>query len=269
MVLLSIAVVTLKTGPDPDRDGPKEEVQPPYAFTLLYTILHDDSHGALPGRELYERRLAYLEKVIEAESFGKIMISPQLHFLPARKVGDDRLAYSRRSIYDWISVLDEYYMQEGIAYDILVFCPASDKYGPWCTDGPSQGYSYNNKKYLCMETFLDPSREEEDPRAVALAIHKILHGFGYNHISQENRPMSLLEWNIGLPKTKILPLAPREPRTRILFDKHIMKVLGFLPRNDFERECLDSQGLTCVEEKRYFCENSYDIRCIDKDERDR
>ena len=265
VVLVSIALVTVKVGRDSDRDGPKEETQPAYAFTLLYTILHDDSHGSLPRRELYERRLAYLEKVIERESFGRMMISPQLHFLPAREIGDDRLAYSKRSIYDWISVLEEYYMQERIAYDILVFCPATEQYGPWCTDGPSQGYSYNTKKYLCMETFLDPSREEEDPRAVALAIHKILHGFGYNHISQENRPMSLLEWNIGLPKTKILPLAPREQGSPIIFDKHIMKVLGFLPRNDFERECPDSRGLTCVEEKAYFCENSYDIRCIDSD----
>jgi hypothetical protein len=265
VVLMSIALVTQKVGPEPDPLAPPKESPQTYAFTLLYAILHDDSHGPIPDRALYERRLAYLEKVIERESFGRITISPRLHFLSARRIGDDHLAYSNRSIYDWIPVLEAFYMGEGIPYDILVFCPASEAYGPWCTDGPSQGYSYHNRKYLCMETFLDHAKGEEDPQAVALTIHKILHGFGYNHISQENRPMSLLEWNMGLPKTKILPLAPREPGAPILFDKHIMKVLGFLPRNAFEQECLDSQGLTCVEEESYFCRNSYDIRCIDSD----
>jgi len=266
VILISVAVVTLNVDPGADGDGPEEQIHRAYSFTLLYTILHDDSHGPLPHRGVYERRLRHLEEVIERESFGRMMISPQLHFLPARELGDDRLAYSKRSVYDWIPVLEEYYMGEGIAYDILIFCPASEQYGPWCTDGPSQGYSYKNKKYLCMESFLDPSKEEEDPRAAALATHKILHGFGYNHVSQENRPMSLLEWNIGLPKTRILPFAPREEGAPIIFDKHIMKVLGFLPRNDFERQCLDREGFTCVEEKRYFCENSYDIRCIDSDQ---
>jgi hypothetical protein len=43
-------------------------------------------------------------------------------------------------------------------------------------------------------------------------------------------------------------------------------VLGFLPRNDFEEECRDRDGLTCAEENRYYCENSYDIRCMDADQ---
>jgi len=268
VILTSVALVTLRVGPASDRDHPKEGVPPAYTFTLLYTILHDDAHGPLPLREIYERRLARLETVIERESFGRIMISPRLHFIQAREIGDDRLAYSNRSIEDWIPLLEETCTRSGISYDILVFCPASEKYGPWCTDGPSQGYSYQDKKYLCLETFLDHAKEEEDEQAVALAIHKLLHGFGYNHISQENRPSNLLGWNIGLPKTRILPLAPREEGSHILFDKHIMKVLGFLSRNDFEEECPDSDGLTCMPKDRNLCENSYDIRCMDEDQDD-
>jgi len=278
LLLLAVAVVSLrsdrKTSLSPagteaeNHAGPvvREPPLPAYAFTLLTTILHDESHGPLPGREIYERRLAYLRDVIERESFGRIRIRPQLHFVDAREIGDVRLAYSNRTVYDWITRLEAYCADRGMAYDILIFCPASDAYGPWCTDGPSIGYRYNQRHYLCLEAFLDHAREDEDGPAAALAIHKILHGFGYNHVSQENRPMNLLEWNVGLPKTRILPLAPREQGARLLFDKHIMKVLGFLPRNEFEKECPDSRGFTCVEKDRYFCENSYDIRCLDSDQ---
>ena len=256
MVLLSVALAALKTGREPER----------YDFKLLYLILHDDHHGTLPPAGVFERRLAHLETVMERESFGRIRVESRLHFLPVREIGDDRLAYATRTVYEWIPVLDEYCRQNGIPYDILVFCPASGAYGPWCTDGPSQGYSYHDRKYLCLETFLDQAKEEEDDQAVALAMHKIFHGFGYNHISQENRPANLLEWNLGLPKTRILPLAPREPARQIIFDKHIMKVLGFLPRNDFEKECPDRDGLTCLGRDLYFCENAYDIRCVDSDQ---
>lgn len=273
VILASVALVTLRVEPEPDRNHSKDGSPPAYTFTLLYVILHDDAHGPLPPEEIYARRLARLEAVIERESFGRIMISPRLHFIHAgrlarraREIGDDRLAYSNRGIEDWIPLLEEYCTRNGISYDILVFCPASQEYGPWCTDGPSQGYSYRNKNYLCLETFLDHAREEEDEQAVALAIHKILHGFGYNHISQENRPSNLLGWNLGLPKTRILPLAPREEGSPILFDRHIMKVLGFLPRNDFEEECPDRDGLTCMPKDRLLCENSYDIRCMDADQ---
>ncbi len=265
LILASFALVTLRGGPEWDPGHLQESPPPAYAFRLLYAVLHDDAHGPpLPG-EMYERRLRLLESVIERESFGRIAISSQLHFIPAREIGDDRLAYANRRIEDWIPLLDEYCTQKRIAFDILVFCPASEAYGPWCTDGPSQGYRYGGKNYLCLETFLDPTKEEEDERAVALAIHKILHGFGYNHISQENRPTNLLEWNIGLPKTRVLPLAPAEGGSRILFDRHIMKVLGFLPRNRFEEECPDRQGFTCEPKEGFLCENSYDIRCLDAD----
>lgn len=255
LLLVSVALVS--------RMGDSESKT--YDFRLLYMILYDDEHGPLPPEEIYERRLAHLEAVLERESFGRIRISPRLHFLPSRKIGDDRLAYASRNIQGWISILESYCMENGIPYDILAFCPASEAYGPWCTDGPSQGYSQRERKYLCMETFLDHTREEEDPRAVALAIHKILHGFGYNHVSQENRPSNLLEWSIGLPKTRILPLAPREEGAPLCFDKHLMKVLGFLPRNEFEDSCPDGRGLVCEEENGSLCANSYDIRCMDSD----
>ncbi len=263
VLLVAVSVLILKGATLVSQGGEPEPKM--YDFILLYVILYDDAHGPLPPREFYERRLARLETVIERESFGRIGISPRLNFVQAREIGDDRLAYSNREIEGWIPLLEACFAQQGISYDILVFCPASDTYGPWCTDGPSQGYSFHGKKYLCLETFLDPEKEEEDERAVALAIHKILHGFGYNHISQENRPSNLLEWSIGLPKTRILPLSPLAEGARLRFDKHLMKVLGFLPRNGFEEECPDSVGLTCTEEDRFFCANSYDIRCLDSD----
>jgi hypothetical protein len=267
VILASVALVTLRVGPvtDADRPSPAGNL-PEYSFNLLYAILHDDAHGPLPPEGFYRRRLARLATVIETESYGRIMISPRLLFIHARDMGDHHLAYSTRGIGDWILLLEAYCTANEIPYDILVFCPASEAYGPWCTDGPSQGYSHRDKKYLCLEAFLDHAREEEDRQAVALAIHKILHGFGYNHVSQENRPTNLLEWSIGLPKTRILPLAPRQKAGPILFDKHIMKVLGFLPRNGFEKTCPDSQGLTCIGEDRYVCANSYDIGCLDADQ---
>jgi len=139
LLLISVALVS-KMGDSEART---------YDFNLLYAILHDDAHGPLPPEEIYARRLARLETVIERESFGRIMVSPRLHFIHARRLarlaretGDERLAYSNRSIEDWIPLLEEYCTRNGISYDILVFCPASEKYGPWCTDGPSQGYSY-------------------------------------------------------------------------------------------------------------------------------
>ncbi len=265
LILASFAFVMLRGGSDSDPKSPREGLPPAYAFRLVYVVLHDDAHGPLPPQKIYERRLGLLQSVIERESFGRIAISSRLLFIPAREIGDDQLAYSSRSIESWIRLLEEYAASKGLLFDILVFCPASEVYGPWCTDGPSQGYSYNEKNYLCLETFLDHTKVVEDEQAVALAIHKILHGFGYNHISQENRPTNLLEWSIGLPKTRILPLAPREEGSRILFDPHIMKVLGFLPRNRFERECPDRDGFTCVSKDRILCENSYDIRCMDAD----
>ena len=226
LVLLSAVLVSRRGAPEARR----------YEFSLLYMILYDDDHGPLPPEAIYERRLARLATVIERESFGRIGISPRLRLIHAEELGDDHLTYSARGIEDWISLLEEFCTQNGIAYDILLFLPASQKYGPWCTDAPSLGFSYDNRKYLCLETFLDQTKEAEDAQAVALAIHKLFHGFGYNHISQENRPSNLLEWSIGLPKTRILPLAPREKGARIIFDRHIMKVLGFLPRNEFEEE---------------------------------
>jgi hypothetical protein len=266
MILASVALVALRVGQESDRDRPEAGTPPAYTFSLLYAILHDEAHGPLPAAGIYERRLAYLETVLERESYGRIAISSRLLFIPSREIGDHRLVYSNRDIADWILLLEKYCAAKEISYDILVFCPASEAYGPWCTDGPSQGYSHNGKKYLCLEAFLNHAKEEEDGQAVALAIHKILHGFGYNHISQENRPSNLLEWSVGLPKTRIFPLAPREEGTRIILDKHIMKVLGFLPKNKFEEQCPDSEGLTCIEENRYFCANSYDIGCLDSDQ---
>jgi hypothetical protein len=258
LLLIAVALVSrreIREAPEPNA----------YDFKLLYLILFDDAHGPVLPEEMFARRLAHLEAVLERESFGRIRVSPRLTFLHARELGDDRLAYSSRGVVDWITALEAHCARNGTDYDILVFSPASEAYGPWCTDGPSQGYSRNGRKYLCMEAFLDPARKEEDGRAVALAIHKILHGFGYNHISQENRPSNLLEWSIGLPKTRILPLCPREEGAPLLFDKHIMKVLGFLPRNGFEEACPDRRGLVCEEESGFLCANSYDIRCIDSD----
>ena len=210
--------------------------------------------------------MTLLEDVLEKESFGTIEISPELHFIHIKDLGDDRLRYSNRNAYDWITTLEQYYKERQIPFDILTFLPASETYGPWCTDGPSIGYKYNNRNYFCLESFLDHSRKAEDKPAVALSIHKLFHGFGYNHISQENRPMNLMEWNIGLPKTRIFPFNNNGRDHRIIFDKHIMKVLGFLEKNDFEKECLDNQGFICRESNHYFCENSYDVSCIDSDQ---
>ena len=82
VILTSVALVTLRKGPVPDQDHPKEGGPPAYTFNLLYAILHDDAHGPLPPEEIYARRLARLETVIERESFGRIMVSPRLHFIP-------------------------------------------------------------------------------------------------------------------------------------------------------------------------------------------
>ena len=81
LLVVSVAFVS--------RTGDSEEKT--YDFRLLYAILYDDAHGPLPPREIYARRLAHLETVIERESFGRIMISPQLHFIHAREIGDDLL----------------------------------------------------------------------------------------------------------------------------------------------------------------------------------
>ena len=73
LLLVSVALVS--------RMGDSEART--YDFRLLYVILHDDAHGPLPPEEIYARRLARLETVIERESFGRIMISPRLHFIHA------------------------------------------------------------------------------------------------------------------------------------------------------------------------------------------
>jgi len=271
--LTTVALISLKSnGPSSEKglhDGrslSREALDPVYDFTVLYAILYDDAHGSVPARGVYARRLKLLEGVMERESLGKIQISPKLDFVHVSELGDDRLDYSTRTAYGWIADLEEYYAGKGVSYDILIFCPASQEYAPWCTDAPSIGYNHNDRKYVCLETFLDPSKQEEDVPAIALTIHKIFHGFGYNHISQENRPMNLLQWNIGLPKTQILPLASWGEGHRIIFDQHIMKVLGFLPRNEFEKQCRDNNGFVCAGRGGYFCENSYDVSCIDSDQ---
>ena len=96
VILTSVALVTMRVGPASDPAPPRQGVPPAYTFSLLYAILHDDSHGPLPPEEIYARRLAHLETVIERESFGRIMISPELHFVHAREIGDDRLAYLKQ-----------------------------------------------------------------------------------------------------------------------------------------------------------------------------
>ncbi len=251
------------TGGSPAGDPPWRP--PGYDFSILYTILYDARHGPPPSPDPYQRRLALLRKILERESFGRIRVRPILDLFDATSLGDDRLAYETRTIQGWIDALETHYRKVGIDYDILIFYPASEAYAPWCTDGPSMGFHHHGKGYLCLETFLDPGKKEQDRPAAALMVHKIFHTFGYNHISQENRPMNLLRWNIGLPKTRVLPLANVGERPRIIFDRHIMKVLGFLPRNVFEEGCPDAGGLVCRENDRYSCENSYDLRCLDSD----
>ncbi|MEW6444331.1 MAG: hypothetical protein AB1640_25585 [bacterium] len=207
-----------------------------------------------------------LESVLESESLGRIRISPVLSLVHVSELGDDRLDYSTRSVYGWITDLEEYYAGKGLSYDILIFTPPSQDYAPWCTDGPSIGYSHHDRKYLCLETFLNPSNQEEDGPAVALTIHKILHGFGYHHVSRENRPTRLLEWNIGLPNTEVVPFTNFGDRHRMIFDPHIMRVLGLLPRSAIEQRCPDHDGFVCAGAGGYVCQNSYDVSCLDSDQ---
>jgi hypothetical protein len=244
-------------------------IQKIYSLKFMYVVLYENESNS--EIDLYKkehfRRLILLKQVIEKESYGAIQIVPKLIFLDIKEIGDKKINYSKRSIYNWIELLETYFLNKNKNnYDVLLFIPINDFDGSWCNDALSMGYNYNNSIYFCLENYLNPFLKFEDDKAISLIIHKLFHGFGYNHILLENQPFSFLEWNLGIPSTKLINSAINyDNNSKIILNKHIMKVLGFLPKNNFEKKCLDNQGLTCKNLNNFFCENSLTIDCLDVD----
>jgi len=237
-----------------------------YNFSLLYVVLFDDVSFSLVDnyKSYYEVRINLFDKVVERESLGKIDSNSNLAFLNVKEIGLKQLSYDL-SATEFFHLIDDYY-KDSFDYNIIVFVPIYEI--PWCIDGPSQGFNYQNKVFFCMEVFHNPLSVFENQAAVALMIHKFLHGVGYNHQAQVFKQYVFLDWTMGLPETNGLLHSSFSQFEGLFFDEHTLKVLDILEEDNFESECLDVDGFMCKSSNIYFCKNSWGSFCDDVDSDD-
>jgi len=227
-----------------------------YNFSLLYAILYDNPADIETEKEAWKNRLGWFQKVMHRESLGKISPDAKLVFLNVNKLGDKKLDYSKRTYLEWYKALDEY-LKEKYDYNILGFSPA--RIVEWCNDAKSVGHNINDKIMFCMDYLSD------DQNAVMGIIHRILHGLGDNHVSNENKQLIFLDWFSGLPQTKYLSHTIVDQTEGLFFNKHFLKVIGILPLSKFEEKCLDSQSLVCFTKNDGGCKTAYGPFCLDND----
>jgi hypothetical protein len=218
-----------------------KEYPPDYHFKYSYIVLYDNPNQVTRDiRSKVRKRLDIFELILKRESFGKIDIDAEPVYIDVREMGDHKLQYKTRTVFDWIDDIRRY-LGNNHEHDVLAFSPI--KRMKWASDSHSIGYCIEGKIYVSQEYY--EYSEEGDVDSCALMVHKMLHGFGYNHQNLWYHQLNLLEWRLGFPSVLALDeqIADEYDGKIRYFSKHLLEVLDLLRRPKYSEACLDSDGL--------------------------
>lgn len=228
---------------------------------LAVMVSDDSSPNPLPTPSL-ERRLRIFAELLSQASFGRMTARFEVRTLSARDLGAPNLAGIARGFFEWRKRAIALVSDED--FDVLIVVPSDSRKEGFCNDNSTLGSPLGQRITLCLERYHDVSNAQEDEAAAALLIHKLMHGYGFNHQIPEHKPLVFLEWALGLPRESASPFAGFEDRPPLFFDPYVTSALGLIPHNPLEADCLISQGLACVP-WRAFCANLYNLSCLDSD----
>ena len=208
---------------------------------LVYVVLY--SHKTQVKAETTTRvqeRLIIFSQTMTRETLGKMQITCTPLFINVHSLGLSGLNYQDHSFFEWMDCLlktDELKSN----FDVVTFTPVMNI--PWANDSHSIGFYYKNCVCFSLEYY--PYTEDDDVQAIALMIHKMFHGFGYNHQNINMPALKLLNWELGLPVNTGLEAELRniEGYNAFFFDQHILNVLDSSRHETGDSLCLDCDGL--------------------------
>ncbi|MBN2215679.1 MAG: hypothetical protein JW723_15730 [Bacteroidales bacterium] len=236
-----------------------------YGDTLhyAYIVLYDNDNQVTAGNKLkVEQRLEQLERIIEKESLGKLFIDAVPVYVNVQMLDLKNLDYRLNSFFEW---MDLFFKKEIItsSIDVISFTPAVQI--PWADDSRSIGFYLNGRVCFSLEYY--PYDHTNNVRANSLLIHKMFHGFGYNHQNINMHALKLLNWELGFPVNTGLDLILREKDgyDAFYFNRHILDVLD--PSENKYSLCLDCNGLVSKSNKyrKGLTEDAYGPYCYDAD----
>jgi hypothetical protein len=252
--------------PSPGESLPIEPLANPEVRSMdlkIFTVMigDDASPTPLPIKEL-ERRMTAFSALLEQASLGRIKTRVVYRTLYARDLGVSSLADLARGFFEWRKRVVALWSE--VDFDVLVVAASDARPEGFCEDSATLGSPLESKITLCLDEYIDVRKKEDDQAAAALLVHKLMHGFGFNHQVPEHKPLLFLEWALGLPRTVGSGFEGFRDDPPRYFDPYVLRALGILPQRPFEKGCLIKQGLVCLP-SRGSCSNLYDIACLDSD----
>jgi len=211
-------------------------------LNLAYIVLHDDHNNVKAvNMEKIQKRLNTFSSIINRETNDNLSIECTPIYYNVRSLGLNKLTYSTYTFFEW---MDQLFSIEKLQsdYDIISFTPLIDI--PWADDSHSIGFYYKNKVCFSMEYYA--YNQKDNVQSIALMIHKMFHGYGYNHQNIKMPALKLLNWELGLPVNVGLEKIMRDKYgyQAFFFSQHILNVLDNRQNNkEQNNHCLDNHGL--------------------------
>ncbi len=230
------------------------------AYIVLYS---DKNQITAPKKQKIIQRLNKFSQIMRHESLGNLDIRSIPIYLDVRSLGLSELGYQKLDFFQWIDVL----LKTGrISFDtdIVTFTPAVNI--PWAHDSHSIGYYYKDRVCFSLEYY------EYSPKstvhAISLMLHKMLHGFGYNHQNINMPALKLLNWDLGFPVNTGLEyeLRKKDGYHAMYFNRHLLDVLDAKVKGP-DGLCLDCRGLVSKSSpyKKGLTADAYGPYCYDAD----
>lgn len=205
-----------------------------FAYVVLYdqqTPVNTDLTNQINDR------LDAFTKIMHREALERLTVKCTPLFINSSSLGLHQLNYADHTFFEWMDCLLEADALK-TDFDVIAFTPIRAM--PWASDSHSIGFFYKNCVCFSLEYY--PHSEKDNVQAIALMIHKMFHGFGYNHQNINMPALKLLNWELGLPVNTGLEytLRNREGYQSFFFNPHILNVLD---PNASDSLCPDSRGL--------------------------
>lgn len=239
--------------------------QRPYGETLHYTyiiIYESEDQISLEKKQRIQRRLDILTRIIEKESLNNLHIEVKPLYVDVHTIGHNELSYNTYTFFEWADLL----MEMGNIHDntdVVSITPAIKM--PWASDSRSIGFYYRNRVWFSLEYYA--YNKTDNIKAISLLIHKMLHGFGYNHQNINMPALKLLNWEVGFPVNTGLEYALRQKDgyDAFYFNEHLMDVLNY--KHEKPNPCPDCNGLFSKSNKyiKGWTEDAYGPFCYDAD----
>ncbi|MBN2102585.1 hypothetical protein JW835_00925 [bacterium] len=209
-------------------------------LNLAYVVLYEHEAQLGPEKQKISDRLELFSEIIQRESRGHLNITCKPVYIPVGSLSSKHLNYQDHSFFEWMDRLLKTNALTG-DYEIVTFTPVIRM--PWAHDCHSIGYYYKNR--VCFSLEYHTYTQQENVKAVSLMIHKMLHGFGYNHQNINMPALKLLNWQLGLPVNTGLEFILREKHgtDAFFFSPHLLSVLNTSRISDRDSLCLDCGGL--------------------------